>query len=271
MVAGSPAAGPQEEKEEPLGCWGVHTLAMAKAIGKGDKVYVVDVTADDFAANGMQSDEFKQGLTLVNLRENPVIEVVGNDDAKHHEYVATETRRIDHDVERAEATLAKADAKLAQRGRPPASGSLYEVLDAFRDKLPKADGSISDYGKTKQRQAKALKDLLPDVALSQLDQDACEKLYKTLRERPTKADGSHYSKKYCQHLISCLNLALEAADTGEQFRWELPQKFHRIKTKVARVDADDHKHIEIPNFTINDCASCGMSQGPKKGCCWPWA
>ncbi len=98
----------------------------------------------------------------------------------------------------------------------------------------------------------ALKVLLPNVALSQLDQDACEKLYKTLRERPTKADGSHYSKKYCQHLISCLTLALEAADTGDTFRWELPKKFHKVKTKVARVEADDQKPIEIPNFTITD-------------------
>ena len=45
-------------------------------------------------------------------------------------------------------------------GQAPLSGSLHQVLDAFRDNQIKKDGSVDTYGNTLQRQANALKDNL---------------------------------------------------------------------------------------------------------------
>jgi len=242
------------QKERSQTVWGGF-LPLAKAIGRGETQFIApdDSTVDEGAV--------RYALAIADLADNPVIPVIAENEAKqregHEQFGQTALPDAQESVDKA---IKRADWLRKRSGQPTIHGTLHHVLNSYEQHLKNAyydvgSNTITDHGKTQQRQCKTLMRLLPDVPLSNLDFQGLDEVYGILRNRPNKEDGTPYARKMCQHLIATLTHALDYADTSPQWSWELPRKHDRIKRIVRRLDIDNAKHGQIAIYSIDELAT----------------
>jgi len=157
----------------------------------------------------------------------------------------------------AQGDLAKSVAKQAPL---PTGQSLHQALDAYRDYIDReyreADGTISDNGKTKQIQIKAIKSYLSDVDLAALDYQGTDELFGVFRRRPaSKRYGTPMAKKSCTNYIGELGRFFRWLHLASQFDWRKPEDYDLIRRTPRELDDDAEKEAQdVPVWTIDQLA-----------------
>jgi hypothetical protein len=157
----------------------------------------------------------------------------------------------------AQTDLAKAVAKQAPL---PTGQTLHQALDAYRDYIDReyqeADGTISDNGKTKLGQIKAIKSYLPDVDLGSLDYQGTDKIFGVFRRRPaSKRYGTPMAKKSCTNYIGELGRFFKWLHLSKDWDWRKPEDFDFIKRTPRELDDDAEKEAQdVPVWTIAQLA-----------------
>jgi hypothetical protein len=139
----------------------------------------------------------------------------------------------------------------------PTGQTLHQALDAYRGYIDRehkeADGTISDNGKTKQTQIKAIKSYLADVDLSTLDYQGTDELFGVFRRRPaSRRYGTPMARKSCTNYIGELGRFLRWLHLSSQFQWRKPEDYDLIRRTPRELDEDTEKEAQdIPVWTID--------------------
>ncbi len=134
--------------------------------------------------------------------------------------------------------------------------TIHQALDAYRDYIDReyrdADGTISDNGKTKITQIKAIKSYLLDVDLALLDHQGTDELFGVFRRRPaSKRYGTPMAKKSCTNYIGELGRFFRWLHLTSQFNWRKPEDFDLIRRTPREFDDDTEKEAQdVPVWTI---------------------
>lgn len=151
--------------------------------------------------------------------------------------------------------------KAAAKQVPLLTGqTLHQALDAYRDEIDReyrdADGTISDNGKTKQIQIRAIKSYLQDVDLAALDYQGTNELFGVFRRRPaSKRYGTPMARKSCTNYIGELGRFFRWLHLVSQFNWRKPEDYDLIRRTPRELDDDAEKEAQdIPVWTIDQLA-----------------
>jgi hypothetical protein len=146
---------------------------------------------------------------------------------------------------------------VAKQGAIPTGQTLHQALDAYRDYIDReyrdADGTISDNGKTKLGQIKAIKSYLLDVDLAVLDYQGTDELFGVFRRRPpSKRYGTPMSKKSCTNYIGELGRFFRWLHLAGDFQWRKPEDYDLIRRTPRELDDDAEKEAQdVPVWTID--------------------
>ncbi len=165
--------------------------------------------------------------------------------------------QINEKYDKARTDLTKAAPKT---GPPLARQTLHQALDGYRDYIDReyreADGTITDNGKTKLGQIKAIKSYLPAVDLALLDHQGTDELFGVFRRRPaSKRYGTPMAKKSCTNYIGELGRFFRWLHLTSQFDWRKPEDFELIRRTPREFDDDTEKEAQdVPVWTIGQLA-----------------
>jgi len=165
--------------------------------------------------------------------------------------------QIDRDINNARRNLSLAAVKAG----PIITGqTLHQALNAYREYIDReyldADGTISDNGKTKQIQIKAIRSYLPDVDLGVLDYQGTDELFGVFHRRPaSKRYGTPMAKKSCTNDIGELGRFFKWLHLSKEWNWRKPEDFDLIRRTPRELDDDAEKEAaDIPVWTIDQLA-----------------
>ena len=233
-------------ESDPL--WDDFTTEIAKRLGKGELQHIVEQLPSE------DHGDYATRINRLALRY-PSVKFVPAD---RDEYDAGQ----DHLVTFAEDTVGalQEDFGLTVKIGVVSSGTLHQAMDAYVERIEKDyldinEGHVSDSGVTKIKQIKSLKDLLPDLPLSELGYHGVDELFGILRRRPlSKRTGAPLKVKTCRNYSGELKRFLEWLDLSDKFEWLLPPKFGGIKRQPNIGDADiDAEAHDIFTFSVEHC------------------
>jgi hypothetical protein len=118
-------------------------------------------------------------------------------------------------------------AKLG-RGARATGQTLHQALRAYQQSIEReyrdADGTISDNGKTKVNQIRAILSYLPDLDLGSLDFTATDELFGVFRRRPLSTRyRKPMARKSCTNYIGELGRFLRWLHLSGEFAWRKPE------------------------------------------------
>lgn len=152
-------------------------------------------------------------------------------------------------------------AKAVSKDVPlPTGQTIHQALDAYLTYIDReyreADGTITDNGKTKQTQVKAIKSYLPDVDLATLDYQGTDELFGVFRRRPaSKRYGRPMARKSCTNYIGELGRFFRWLHLASGFQWRKPEDFELIRRTPRELDEDTEKEAQdVPVWTIEQLA-----------------
>jgi len=138
--------------------------------------------------------------------------------------------------------------------------TIHQALDAYGEYIDReyrdADGTVSDNGKTKLTQIKAIKNYLPDQDLAALDYQGTDELFGVFRRRPaSKRYGTPMARKSCTNYIGELGRFFRWLHLSCQFQWRKPEDYDLIRRTPRELDDDTEKEAQdIPVWTIEQLA-----------------
>lgn len=230
----------ERTQDDPL--WNDLTVEIAKRLGKGKLQQVVERLPND--DNGEYANRINQ-LAL----QYPSIKFVPADQDDYED-------GQDHLVTFAEDTLEglKEQFGLTVKIGVVSSGTLHQAMYQFIEWI---------------KQVILLKEYLSDLPLSELGFQGVDELFSTLRKRPiSKRTGSPFKAKTCKNYIGELKRFLEWLDSGDEFAWELPSKFSRIKRQSTELESDiEAEAADIFTFTVEQCQTLYRYAGPFDRLC----
>lgn len=247
-------------ESDPL--WDDFTTEIAKSLGKGELQHVVEQLPTE------DHGDYANRINRLALRY-PSVKFVPGDQNEYDD-------GHDHLVTFAEDTLEslKEQFGLTVKIGVVSSGTLHQAMDCFiewikKDYFDVEEGHVNDNGMTKIKQVVALKEYLSDIPLSDLGYQAVDELFSTLRQRPvSKRTGSPLKAKTCKNYIGELKRFLEWLDSGDEFAWQLPAKFNRIKRQPNELESDiDAEAADIFTFTVEHCRTLYRYAGPFDRLC----
>ena len=156
----------------------------------------------------------------------------------------------------------ESDIQLANRmlaRTPGATGqTLKEAIAAFQDYIEKeyvdSDGAISDNGKSKWRQVKAISEYIPDMDLAKLDFEKVDEIFGIFRRRPiSRRYGTRMTPKSCKNYIGELGRFFKWLHRQPRFQWRKPEDFDDIRRTPREFDEDiEVLAADVPVWSIEE-------------------
>jgi hypothetical protein len=143
-----------------------------------------------------------------------------------------------------------ASAELTEAAGSATGQTLHEALQSYseyiRREFQDSDGTITDNGKTKTNQIKAIMRYVPDVDLGHLlDFDGVDEVFGVFRRRPISARyGTPMKPKSCANYIGELDRFFKWLHRSSKFRWRRPEDYADIERRPRPLDEDVEKEAE---------------------------
>ena len=113
------------------------------------------------------------------------------------------------------------------------NSTLHEAMDHYSTWITtrhSADGRVSQSGLSIIKVVLALKKLMPDVRLNEIEHQGVTDLFGTLQYRPrSERTGRPLSPRTCREYIAALKRIFEWIDLRDDYLWTLPPQWDRIK------------------------------------------
>jgi len=240
--------------------WDDLSLAIAKAIGKGDR---------EFPVSPLQSDprsysKFVDGIAACypEIRVRPEDEELYRAGKEQEEEGWVEVESIERNM------LSLADELKTAALQAPGNDrkyvdllgdqTLHEALDSYSEhigveKFDVSEGAVNDTGKKKQDMVKQLKSYLDDQPLQSLtDFASVDRLFGVLRSRPiTHRYKKPMARKTATNLMGELSQFLDWLHTSSNWEWRQPLDYHKIRRRPLDLEADgDHETKDVPTYTV---------------------
>ena len=141
---------------------------------------------------------------------------------------------------------------------PTGGPMLHEALRAhivwLREEYADGNGSLTDWGKVKIKQAEVLLDRHDDLPLARLDHDVIEQMVRFWRQRPPrKGTDRPIAKQSAEHQISALKSFLRWLSRSPKYDWKKPDSFDDIRVRVGpRVDDLRRQVTPEDIFTLDE-------------------
>ena len=229
-------------KRPGLPTWDPEHLEMAKALAKGE---APQIGKGDYEP----PEDYYRRVNQVAVRleakvepAHPFLYDTGRDDIR---------ARLGEDRDKL-TTGARGD----HGGREPTGQALHQALRAYQGYVEReyrdADGTISDNGKTKVTQIRAIMAYVPDADLADLDFSGSDEIFGIFRRRPaSKRYGTPMARKSCTNYIGELGRFFRWLHLSGEFRWRKPEDFDLIRRTPRELDEDSEKEAaDIPVWTV---------------------
>jgi hypothetical protein len=221
----------------PKDVWPPKYLEVAKAIARGE---IPEIPAHE---SGFPEDYV--------VRINELKKEMGGETISRNEGVYERgVEQLESDIERANKMLGRTPGQTGQ--------TLHQALRAFQEYIEKeyvdSDGKISDNGKSKWRQVKALSKYVPDMDLGELDFEKTDEVFGVFRRRPISIRyGTRMTPKSCKNYIGELGRFFRWLHRHPRFQWRKPEDFDDIKRTPREFDEDiENEAAEIDVWSIDE-------------------
>ena len=219
--------------DKPL--WDEITLAAARVIAKGGIAYPLP--------RNPQWSPYKYTVKITDLqRRFNAVQFTPEESAEEFHKIGADLFKME-----AEQDIRAGKDKLALVAGQFSGATFHQALDAYIAKLDKLPDESGWYN-TQMKQTRRLKENLPDINLAQLGLDKCEEFIDFWRHRPVIKEKT-MAVTTCRNEIIQLDMILDWLDRSEQFNWQVPRGFGKLKRKVK--DADTSLPA-IDTFTIDE-------------------
>jgi hypothetical protein len=250
-----------EENTDRPPTWNEPALEIARAVARGDTTFPVPLNDLEPAAYSAMVQAMSAMWPVITfVPEEPFVYVHGLDviGAKGE----TLMEKAEQIQEYAHKIHAEASAHVVVSGRKskplkPIGGTLHKAMNKYiswieKEYFDSSEKHVSDNGKTKIRQVRTLMHHLPDVPLSKLNAGQCDELFAVFRRRPkSRRHDKPMARKSCANYIGELGRFFDWLDRSNDYEWELPPKFYRIKRTPNELDSDiDKEAADIPVYTL---------------------
>jgi hypothetical protein len=222
-------------KRPGVAVWDMGNLEVAKALAKGETANVKKGDYEPPEKYFRRVNDLRDRLGNEVEPASPFLYQTGQQDIRN----AIELER----------------AKLG-RGGGETGQTLHQALRAYQQSIEReyrdADGTISDNGKTKVNQIRAILTYLTDLDLGSLDFTATDNLFGVFRRRPLSTRyGKPMARKSCTNYIGELGRFLRWLHLSGEFAWRKPEDFDHIKRNPRELDEDIEKEAaDIPVWTL---------------------
>jgi len=202
-----------------------------------EKLFKRSLTDQEFACGGIVLD----GLTDEFMRRRALYEA---SDQLNHSLSPT------LDLPKAFQAIANAPVVFSESPERADDGrTLHQALDAYTDWIrdeyyqPESN-TVTEYGHTKLGQFKTIKERHEDIALSDVNLDRIEAMFRYWRRRPESrahaTKGKPMSVDSVRHYLGELERFFKWLHRSDKFVWQKPEGFHDLD-KTVRVDTTDIK------------------------------
>ncbi len=236
----------EKGSDEPV--WGDFELRVAKGMARGELQVPVKPNLHD---NG---HVYLVHLNLMSARY-PMVNFVPTDRKLAQEGTAFNRLAVDHQMK------VMRDRGILTDHEPQefSDGTLHQAMGRYiawieREYLDSSEGHVSDNGITKIRLVKIVMERVPEAPLSAVGYSTADAIIGMFRKRPLgKRTEKPMAKKTCQNCIGEIRRFFDWLDLADEFQWHLPERYHRIKRKVDRLESDIEKDNEdIPTYAIDE-------------------